>query len=408
MKYAALILILLAGGLSRTVCAQSPLQNSGIDTSCPAIQQVLQNFVQDGTMAGAVAMVARKDRIESVNCAGYADLSARAPMRPDHLFWIASMTKPMTAVAVLMLQDEGKLSVDDPVEKHLPEFKGQWMLQEKSERRQVLVPPPRPITVRDLLTHTSGLNDLSSPRWNATLAELVMGYAQRPLKFEPGSRWEYSNAGINTLGRIVEVVAGQKFEDFLQARLLDPLGMAHTTFWPTPAQCHHLAKSYKPAPGGKTLEETEVYFVQGPISDRNRTPYPAGGLYSTAADLTTFYQMMLNSGVSRGKRLLSASAVQQMTATQTGDIKTGFVEGMSFGFGFAVVKSPQGVTAMLSRGTFGHGGAYATQSWADPHKDLILVLMIQRAGFPNGDNSPVRMAFQQAAMKAFAERAATK
>src|SRR6185295_2754566 len=265
---------------------------------------------------------------------------------------------------------------------------------EKGPNSLTVVKAPRAITLRDLLTHTSGLGDVPAPRYDSTLAELVMAYAQQPLRFPPGSKWEYSNPGINTLGRIVEIVSGQKLELFLQRRIFDPLDMKDATFWPTRSQVKRLAKTYKPTQAGN-LEETDIYFIKGDLSDRHRTPYPAGGLFCTARDMAQFYQMMLNGGEYHSQRLLSRSAVQQMTRTQTGDIKTGFVDGMSWGLGFQVVKEPQGVTAMLSPGTFGHGGAYATQSWADPKKDLILVLMIQRAGFPNGDNSPVRRVFQE-------------
>jgi CubicO group peptidase (beta-lactamase class C family) len=318
-------------------------------------------------------------------------------MRADTLFWIASMTKPITAIAVLLLQDEHRLNVEDPVEKYLPEFRNQWLTQDKSSNTVTLVRPARPITLRDLLTHTSGLADAPSPRIDATLAELVMAYSQLPLRFPPGSKWEYCNSGINTLGRIVEVVSGQRIEMFFQHRILNPLAMQHTTFWPTPGQVRRLARTYKPGRDGTRLEEADIFFIKGDLSDRRRTPFPAGGLFSTAADMTRLYQMLLNGGTRNGKRIISRESVALMTRTQTGDIKTGFTDGMSWGFGFQVVKEPQGVTAMLSPGTFGHGGAYATQSWADPKRDRIYVLMIQRAGFPNGDNSPVRLAFQETA-----------
>jgi CubicO group peptidase (beta-lactamase class C family) len=361
------------------------------------IAERMKTFVDDGTISGAVTLVAAHDRVLSLDVVGQADLANQKPMRADSLFWIASMTKPVTAVAVLMLQDEGKLNVEDPVEKYLPEFKNQWLTKEKSSNTVTLVRPERPITVRDLLTHTSGLGDVPAPRPDATLAELVMAYAQQPLRFPPGSKWEYCNSGINTLGRVVEVVSGQKIEKFFQRRIFNPLGMKDTTFWPTPGQAKRLAKTYKPGKDGKGLEETDIFFVKGGLSDRKRTPQPAGGLFSAAADMARFYQMMLNGGELHGKRILSKQSVVLMTRTQSGDIKTGFTDGMSWGFGFQVVKEPQGVTEMLSPGTFGHGGAYATQSWADPKKDLIYILMIQRAGFPNGDNSPVRKAFQEAA-----------
>ncbi len=368
------------------------------------VRTSMQEFVNDGVISGAVTLVSRHGQIAGFEAVGLADIAKRKPMRPDNLFWIASMTKPITALAVLQLQDEGKLNVEDPVEKYLPEFKGLWLAAETSNERRILIPAPRPISVRDLLTHTSGLSEVPAPRYDCSLAEMVMGYSQQPLRFSPGSKWEYSNPGINTLGRIVEVVSGRKFEDFLQTRIFSPLGMKDTTFWPTPAQAERLAKSYQPAKDGRVLQETEIYFIKGGLSDRRRTPFPAGGLFSTARDIGRFYQMALNGGALDGKKILSKESLALMTRTQTGDIKTGFVDGMSWGFGFQVVKEPQGVTAMLSPGAFGHGGAYATQSWADPRHDLVLVLMIQRAGFPNGDNSPVRNAFQKAAVAAISDR----
>src|SRR5262245_39060334 len=232
----------------------SPLSaapSAGFDSArLKEIPARMQKFVDDSTVSGAVTLVARKGQIASVEAVGYSDLAAKTPMRTDNLFWIASMTKPMTAVAVLMLQDEGKLNVEYPVEKYLPEFKNQWLVSERSSNSITLLRPVRPITLRDLLTHTSGLGEVPSPRPDATLAELVMAYAAQPLKFAPGSKWEYCNPGINTLGRIVEVVSGQKFEVFLQRRLFGPVGMKDTTFWPSASQARRLAKSYKPATSG--------------------------------------------------------------------------------------------------------------------------------------------------------------
>ena len=363
------------------------------------ITATMQKFVDNHSIAGSVTLVADRDKIISLDTVGYANLASKIPMKKDSLFWIASMTKPMTAVLVLMLQEEKKLSVEDPVEKYLPEFKNQWMIREKSANRIELVPTPRPITLRDLLTHTSGLGDVQAPRAYCSLAELVMAYAQQPLRFSPGSKWEYSNAGINTLGRIVEVVSGVPYAEFMQNRLFNPLKMKNTTFWPDNTQIRRLAKSYQPNISGTDLEETQIYFVKGEMNDRKRTPYPAGGLFSTAEDIFRFYQMMLQDGMYQGKRILSSESVSLMTRTQTGDIKTGFTEGMSFGFGFAVVKNPIGVTGMLSQGTYGHGGAYGTQSWADPKKNRIVIMMIQRAKLPNGDASEMRKAFQETALK---------
>lgn len=365
------------------------------------IPKRMQKFVDDGVIAGAVMLVARREGVATLDAVGYSDLATKRPMRADDLFWIASMTKPFTATAVMILQDEGKLSIEDPAEKHLPEFKGQWMIAERGKDSLTLKRPPRPVTLRDLLTHTSGLTNVDSPRPNCSLAELVMAYAQQPLQFEPGSKWAYSTAGMNVLGRVVEVVSGRPFAEFLDARLLKPLGMKDTTFWPTPAQTRRIAKSYQPGEGGRGLVETGISYLKGELTSRDRTPFPGGGLFSTAPDLVRFYQMILNGGESGGRRYVSKAAVEQMTRTQTGEFKTGFVEGMSFGLGWGVVRQPIGVTAMLSPGTFGHGGAHGTQGWIDPKQNLIVVLMIQRLKQqPNGDGSVIRGAFQEAAVAA--------
>lgn len=311
------------------------------------------------------------------------------------------MTKPITATAILMLQDEGKLSVADPVEKYLPEFKDQWLTAEKSKDRLVLQRPARKITLRDLLTHTSGLTgNAPEAGRDLTLAELTLSYALQPLQFEPGSKWSYCNPGINTLGRIVEVVSGEKFSDFLDRRLFVPLGMKDTTFWPTEEQARRVAKAYAPTPDGQGLAETPVFFLKGPLTSRARTAIPAGGLYSTAADLSRLYQMVLNGGTLDGRRYVTAASVKLMTSPHTGDLKAGFTEGMSLGLGWQVVRQPVGVTAMLAPGTYGHGGAYATQGWIDPTKEMIFVLLIQRAKLPNSDGAEIRRAFQEAAVAA--------
>lgn len=364
-----------------------------------AIPQRMQEFVDRQIVAGAVTLVAQGGKVVALDAVGYSDLKTKKAMRTDDLFWIASMTKPITGTAILMLQDEGKLSVDDAVEKFLPEFKNQMLLVTKTPDAIVLKKPSRRITLRDLLTHTSGLtSDAPDTGRDLMLGERTLAYALQPLTYEPGAKWQYSNPGINTLGRIVEVVSGQNFADFLDTRIFKPLGMKDTTFWPTEAQARRVAKAYQPGPENKGLAEVDNYFLKGlPLTARWRTAIPAGGLYSSAADIAKFYQMMLNGGTANGKRYLSAAAHQQLTSTQTGEIKTGFTEGMSWGFGFQVVKQPQGVTAMLAPGTYGHGGAYGTQSWADPKSGTIYILMIQRARMANGDASDVRKAFQETA-----------
>jgi CubicO group peptidase (beta-lactamase class C family) len=360
----------------------------------------MQAFVDQQDVAGAVTVVGRKDAILSLEAVGSQNLEKQEPMRKDSLFRIASMTKPITAIGIMMLVDEGKLSVEDLVEKHLPEFRTQMLVAERNKDAVVLKKPSRPITVRDLLTHTSGLPGGMPPgladlyaRRHHTLAEGVMAFSQRPLDFEPGSKWAYCNPGIDTLGRIIEVLSGQSYEDFLRKRIFEPLDMTDTTFYPTPAQLERAAQTYDKK-GGKLVPVANT--IIGPPKDA-RYPIPAGGLYSTGADLAKLYQMMLGRGISGKARILSPESVATMTKVQTGDLKTGFTEGMGFGFGWAVVRTPAGVTEMLSPGSYGHGGAFGTQGWIDPTRDLFMVLLIQRVGLPNSDASDMRRAFQAVA-----------
>jgi len=397
MKFTTAFLVIALG--SPIFASSLPQNTRGLSgEKLGEVRKRMQGFVDDKTIAGAVTLVARNGQIAALDAVGQADIANAKPMKPDTMFWIASMTKPITATAIMILRDEGKLSIDDPVEKHLPEFKAQWLVGNKSQDVLTLKRPARPVTLKDLLTHTSGVADAPSTGRDLSLGELVLLYSQQPLKSEPGSKWEYNNAGINTLGRVVEVVSGETFESFLQKRIFKPLGMKDTTFYPSGGQIKRVAKSYEPGTNG--LNETGIWFIKGPLDARTRPAFPSGGLFSTAQDMFRFYQMILNGGTWDGKRILSAGSVSTMTKTQTGDVKTGFTEGMTFGLGWAVVREPKGVTSMLSKGTYGHGGAYGTQGWVDPEKNMIFVLMIQRAKLQNADASPIRQAFQQAAVSA--------
>lgn len=377
--------------------AWSLTAESGIDLK---IHEAIQPFLRDQVVTGAVTLVAHEGELVHLEAHGTADKEAGRTMQEEDLFWIASMTKPIIGAAVLVLQDRGLLSIEDEVEEHLAEFQNLWLLHEEKDGLRTLKRPSRKITLKDLLTHTSGVPNINAPRAHTTLGEAVAQTSQQPLQFEPGSKWSYSNSGINTLGRVVEVVSGLPLPEFLENNIFLPLGMHQTTFFPSKKQARRLALPYQKNGVTGELQETDFYFLKGELWDRQRTVRPSGGLFSTAEDMYAFYQMMLNKGQYRGKRILSQKACQQMTTTQTGDIKTGFTPGMSWGLGFQVVKEPQGVTEMLSKGTFGHGGAYATHSWGDPVTQTIFVLMVQRRGMPGGDAAAIRKAFQQAATEA--------
>jgi CubicO group peptidase (beta-lactamase class C family) len=242
--------------------------------------------------------------------------------------------------------------------------------------------------IREILSHTSGLapkSPLEVPTLDLLpLAVAVRSHAMTPLQFEPSSKYQYSNAGINTAGRIIEVLSGMPYEDFLRTRLFEPLGMKDTTFWPSEAQVARIAHSYKPNADKTGLEPTTVSQLSYPLTDRKRQPMPAGGLFSTAQDVTRFCQMILNGGELDGHRYLSAEALKQMTSRQTPEALK-----ESYGFGWSV-----------NGGSFGHGGAYSTSMNIDPQHGLITVFMVQHAGFP-GDGKESGGAFKKAALERF-------
>jgi CubicO group peptidase (beta-lactamase class C family) len=353
----------------------------------PAVTAAMDAAVARNEVAGAVTAVVTLDGFAHLGAVGFADREAGRPMAPDTLFWIASMTKPITATAVLMLQDEGRLSVDDPVAKYLPELAGMRTAEGAGDV----------ITLRHLLTHSSGLAEVTGePRLKAhTLAELVTLVAPLPLQFVPGSRWQYCQSGINALGRIVEVVSGKSFPDFLAERLFIPLGMRDTGFAPTAEQQARLAKPYRFVGGG--LAPASFYPDFDPTRP-GRVPAANGGLFSTAPDYARFCRMILGKGSLGGKRYLSEQAVALMTSVQSGALVTGFTPGNGWGLGWCVVRQPQGVSAALSPGSFGHGGAFGTQVWIDPARQVAYVLMVSRANFPNSDGSDIRRDFQNAAL----------
>jgi len=401
--------LLLAVPVAATAQPAAPVAAAAQPAAVPhpeklaAIAPRMTKFVESGELSGAVCVVGRGHGVIHESAVGLRDIAGNKPMQADTLFRIASMTKPVTAIGIMILADERKLSPDDDVAKHLPEFAGQMLVASQDAETVTLRKPTRPVKLRDLLTHTgglanypAGLGDVYGKR-HRTLAETTLAAALLPLRFEPGTRWSYSNPGIDTLGRVIEVVSGERYEDFLQKRLFDPLGMKDTTFYPTPEQLSRLAVTYGKGPDGK-LVDSGFYLVGLPQAPKH--PIPAGGLVSCGRDLARLYQMMLNNGRWNGTQVLSEKAVAEMTRLQTGDLKTGFVDGMGFGFGWAVVREPKGVTAMLSPGSYGHGGAFGTQGWIDPKHDLFVILLIQRTGLANSDASPMRQALQELAVQA--------
>jgi CubicO group peptidase (beta-lactamase class C family) len=367
------------------------------------IEARMRQFVEAQEISGAVTVVGSSRGVAHIAAIGSRNLERDEAMTADTLFRIASMTKPVVAMGIMKLVESGAMSVDDPVEKHVPEFRGQMLVADRKDGTVTLVRSPRPITLRDLLTHTSGLpggypegfGDVYGQREH-DLHESALVQSQRPLEFPPGSRWAYCNSGIDLLGRIIEIRSGMRFEEFLHKKFFEPLGMNDTAVFPSADRLARSAVVYEKKDG--KLNPVSRPLIGNPVHARHSIP--AGGLFSTGPDLAKMYQMLLCGGEGNGTRVLTTESLKTMTQLQTGDLPCGFVEGMGFGFGFAHVRQPQGVTRMLSAGTFGHGGAFGTQGWIDPHQDLFVILLIQRSGLPNGDASPIRDALQQLAVDA--------
>ena len=388
--------------LTTVLLVSATLTVTAQESKLPGIDAAMQAVIARNEVAGAVTAVVTKDKVLDLETIGYADVAAKRPMSTDTVFWIASMTKPVTGVAVLMLQDEGKLSVADPVAKYLPEFAN---LKTPSGK-------PANLTLTQILTHTSGLGEASGPAAQSakTLADLVPIWLAAPMQYEPGAQWKYTQSGINAAARVVEVVSGMTFDVFVQKRIFDPLGMKDTTFYPTDTQRARLATAYAKNKDTGVLEPVPPRPEFGP---RDRPPQGNGGLYSTAPDYARFAQMLLNGGKLGGRTYLSAAAMKFLTTSQTGDIPTGFLQtdtygnrGANYSWGIAtcILRAPHdGVAAMLSPGTYGHGGAWGTQAWIDPVKGVAYILMVQRSNFPNSDASDVRRDFQQAAAQALSK-----
>ena len=397
-----------------SLCAAPPAADpgkAGLDPNRLAqIPVRMKYFVDRGAAAGVVTLVARHGVIAEFEATGYQDLETRKPMAKDTIFQIMSMTKPLTGIGVMMLMEEGKLGINDPVEWHLPEFRGQMAMQSRNpDGSVVLKKPARPITIRDLMTHTSGMFDdmpealrEQNQRMNLTLAEAVSIYSQQPLEFEPGTKWSYSSPGIGVLGRIIEVASGQSYEEFMAERLFRPLEMRDSFFFPPAAKQSRIAMVYR-SQDGKLVPAGDNILGGDPARFRKGARYPAPewGLYSTAADLDAVYQMMLNGGSYQGRRYFSRASVELMTQLETGGIpNSGWIGGGGYGLTWEVVKDAPGTLLLLSPGSYGHGGAFGTQGWIDPEKDMVRIMLVQRS---DGGTDEVKGAFMTMAGSAIGE-----
>jgi len=337
----------------------------------------MQEYVDAHRTAGIVTIVARHGRVAGFEAVGYQDLESKKPMRKDALFRIASLTKPITCAGIMVLVDAGKISVIDPVEKFLPEYKGLKVngCAGRSGYNCPGIAPSRPIDIEDLMKHTSGLSADGDSRGREeapkTLAEFALLGVKSPLLFEPGTAWNYSNIGYDVLGRIVELVSKQPYDQFLEQHIFEPLGMKDTAFFPADEKLSRLATLYTLTDTGLTRSSRQ-FPAAGP-----RVPRPAGGLISSAEDILHFNMMMRNKGVFNGHRVLSAAAVTLMTTSHTGDMKAGWAPGVGHGYGYEVVRNADGMFRYNSIGSYVKGGAFRTYEFVDPEKDLVGVFMMQ-------------------------------
>lgn len=376
-KFVSIVGACVVGGSLYAQTASS--QASTSDLSRP-FEKVFQQYVDDHTIPGAVFLVATKDKVLDEETIGYSDLATHRPMSLNQEFWIASMTKTFTATALMMLVDEGKVSINDPVEKYLPEFKGMVVKTPAGP-----VPANHPILIREVLSHTSGMVN-THPDYEKPLSERVKVYAKTPLENQPGTTFTYVDVGLNTIGRIIEVVSGEPYEDFIQQRILTPLGMKDTTFWPNKEQIARLATGYQANAQGDGLTSVPTPF----ISQEGKRPraFPAGGLFSTADDLLKYCRMLLNGGTYEGQRYISQSSIDLMTKQYTTPETGG-----SYGLGW-----------MITPNTFGHDGAWKTRMTIEPRDGLVEIFLVQLAKPFVHDGNHIQNVFTATADKTFREQ----
>lgn len=379
------------------------------------IHETIQRHIDAHDITGAVSLVSRRGRVAHFETQGVMDLESKKPMTKDTLFWIASMSKPITGVAILMLMEEGKVRLTDPVSKFIPEFRGLKVavMQERSgpptapapaEPQYYTVPATREITIRDLLTHTSGLvsggpaSGLEAQKIARKPGETLANYIPRlgavPLDFQPGTRWSYSpGAGFDTLGRVVEIVSGQSFDQFLRQRIFDPLGMKDIFFHPSEDRLPRVATMYR-----RSANALEKVDTQDRLS--NTTYFSgAGGLMTDAEDYLQFGQMLLGGGQWNSKRLLSPKTVELMASVHAPDTLPGRPKGRSFGLSVQVVNDAVAAGYRVSDGSYGWDGAFGTHFWVDPKEKVVGVLMVQT----NNPNRELDRDFENAVMQAMVE-----
>jgi len=360
------------------------------------IGKVIREYVDAGRVAGTVTLVARNGRVAHLEAAGSLDVERHAPMPVNAIFRIASMSKAITSVGVMMLVEDGRIALSDPVSKFIPAFAKTTV---RDTDGSAPVPARRAITIRDLLTHTSGLSygqGAIADRYKAAgftawyfadksepIGSWIERLAALPFEAQPGERYVYGYS-IDVLGYVIEKASGLTFDAFLRTRIFEPLKMSDTSFFLPEAKESRLATVYSAGSDGRIQPSTDPIFGQGAYVRGPRVAFSGGaGLLSTASDYGRFLQMLLNGGELEGARLLSPKTVELMTANHVGQL---YLDGrFGFGLGFEIVEDVGRAGRYGSRGAFGWGGAYYTQFWVDPHEKLVSVFMTQL--LPSGGNN---------------------
>lgn len=350
-----------------------------------AIHPAMEEAVKARQAAGIVTLVMQKGRVLHHDAAGMADIAQGRAMEKDALFWIASMTKSVNGAAVMTLVDEGRVTLDEPASKWLPELAAVTVSGGAK--------PVKPITLRMLLSHTAGIAfPPRKPTDGAiSLKAYVTSLLKTPLTFQPGSDYEYG-FGPTIAGRIIEIVSGMKYEDYLHTRLFEPLGMKDTTFHPTEAQRARIARTYKMDEESRTLVPGYNPFVTSDASVQHM-PEPAGGLFSTAADMGRFYSMIALGGELEGRRILSEKSLRDMLVPVMAGERQ-----LNYSCGWMHNTEAQRVCPAMPVGSHGHGGAFATNGWVDPQSGIVTVFLVQNVLVP--ESSKPRDAFQRLVMEA--------
>lgn len=370
------------------------------------IAPVMQSYVEENKLAGLMTMVARRGKVVHFERFGMMVREADKPMEFDTIFRIYSMTKPITSVAIMMLYEEGHFQLNDPVSKFIPEFKDLKVFENETEEGIELSPTKREMTIRDLLTHTSGLiygwGDRPVDKMyqeakvleSGTIKDMVTKLAQIPLMHQPGTKWEYS-VSTDVLGYLVEVISGMSFDAFLEERIFEPLGMVDTAFYVPEEKIDRFSANYQPDKNGK------IKLMDPPttsrFADASRTFFSGGGgLVSTTSDYVRFCQMLLNKGELDGVRLLGRKTVELMAMNHLPSELPFEMKGVGFGLGFAVVTDVAQMGQLGSKGVFSWGGAAATTFWIDPKEELIAILMTQLMSNPHPFHEQFRVLTYQA------------